>query len=237
MKVRNKVGRLVGVLILLHLVVGLFVPFLIVDRIRRPAGLLAGAAANAGQLRVAILLFVIGSAFATAIAVTAWPLIRRYSSGMALWLLALGVASFILQMVDNGALLSLLSLSQEYARAEVAKAEVLESLGILANAIRKWAHLMYLLVAVSWILLLCATLFRFRLVPRLLSGLGLVGTMLQIYGVTLRAIFGYPMQMGLAMPLAPVYAAIGLWLIVKGFDEEHGNTENLSAATASPVTV
>ncbi len=138
---------------------------------------------------------------------------------MAYWLLALATAGFALQAVDNGALLSILSLSQEYAQAGAAKSELFQSLGLVAGAARKWAHYSYLLVAVSWLFLLYCLLYRFRLVPRALAALGLVGCLLQISGVTLRGIFGYPPMTVLAMPLAPIHVAAALWLLVKGFPE------------------
>ena len=50
---------------------------------------------------------------------------------------------------------------------------------------------------------------------------GLVGSLLQIAGVTLRGLFGYPTETRLAMPLAPAYLAVALWLMIKGFDDRH----------------
>ena len=64
-------------------------------------------------------------------------------------------------------------------------------------------------------------LFRFRLVPRVLAVLGLIGSLLQISGVTLPALLGYAPETRLAMPLAPAYVALAVWLMVKGFDERH----------------
>jgi hypothetical protein len=54
-----------------------------------------------------------------------------------------------------------------------------------------------------------------------LAALGLVGSLLQIAGVTLRGLLGYAPETRLAMPLAPAYVALALWLIVKGFNERH----------------
>jgi hypothetical protein len=212
-------GRIVGMLLLLHLAAALTVPFILLDRVRGSAGFLANAAASSAQLRAAVLLLFAGSAVAIGIAIEALPIFRRYSSAMALWLLALAIAGFSLQAVDNGALLSTLSLSQEYAKAGAAKAELFQALAVVVGAARKWAHYSYLLVLGSWIFLLFSLLYRFRLVPRVLAAFGLVGSMLQIMGVTLRGILGYPPETRLAMPLAPAYLALAVWLMVKGFDE------------------
>lgn len=217
----KSVGRVVGMLLLVHFAAALIVPFVLLDRVRGSAGLLANAAGSPLQVRVAVLLLFAGSAVAIGVAIAAWPVFRRYSSAMALWLVALAVAGFSLQAVDNGALLSMLSLSQEYANAGAAKAELFQALGVVAGSARKWAHYAYLLVAVSWLFLLYSVLYRFRLVPRALAALGLVGSMLQITGVTMPGLLGYSPLTVLAMPLAPIHITLAIWLMAKGFDEQH----------------
>lgn len=214
-----RVGRVTGGLLLAHLAAGLVVPFVLLDRVRAGGGFLVNAAANPGQMRAAVILLFTGSAVAIAVGIAAFPVVRRHSLAAGLWLIALAVAGFSLQAVDNGGLLSLLSLSQEYASAGAGRSDVFQALGIVVGAYRKWAHYSYLLVVGSWILLLFASLFRFRLVPRALAGIGVVAALSQIAGVTLRALFGYPPETRMAMPLAPVYVALALWLLVKGFRE------------------
>jgi hypothetical protein len=210
---------MVGVLLLAHFVGALIVPFVMLERVRGSAGLLANAAGSPDQIRAAVLLLFAGSVLAVGITIAALQVFRQQSEAMAFWLLSLAVAGFSLQAVDNGALLSILSLSREYAEAGAAKADLFQALGLVAGAARKWAHYTYLLVAVSWILLFCSVLFRFRLVPRPLAAFGLVGCLLQIAGVTLRGLWGYPPETRLAMPLAPAYVALAVWLLVKGFPE------------------
>jgi hypothetical protein len=215
-------GRAVGILLVIHMAAGLIVPFVLLDRVRGSAGLLANAAGNAGQMRAAVLMLFAGSAMAIGITVAALPVFRRYSSAMALWLLALAVTAFTLQAVDNTALLTLLSLSQEYATADAAKAELLQAQSVVAGSARRWAHYSALLAVGCWIFLLYSLLFRFRLVPRTLAGFGLIASLGQITGVTLRGLLGYAPMTVLAMPLAPAYVALAVWLMVKGFDERHG---------------
>ena len=221
----KSVGRTVGVLLLLHLAAGLTVPFILLHPLVAPSGFLANAAGVPNQVRIAVFLLFVGSALAIGIASTAWTVLRQYSSTTALWLLALAVASFSLQAVDNAHLLSMLSLSQEYAKAAPDKANLFEALAVVVGSARKWSHYSFLLVVGSWIFLLCGLLYRFRV----LAAAGLVGSALQIAGVTLRGLWGYPPETRLAMPLAPAYVALALWLIVKGFDERHRPLESESA--------
>jgi hypothetical protein len=170
---------------------------------------------------VAVLLLFAGSAIPIAIASAAWSVLRQYSSAMSLWLLALAVASFSLWAVDGAHILSMLSLSQEYAQAGAAKTELFLNLALVVSAARKSAHFTALLVAVSWMFLLFTVLFRFRLVPRALAAFGAVTSVLQIAGVSLPGLLGYSPEMRLAMPLGPAYVALAVWLLVKGFDDRH----------------
>ena len=220
MKSAKSAGRIAGLLLLIHLAAGLTIPFILLGPIIMP-GFLESAARNSVQLRAAVLLLFVGSAVSIGITIAALPVFQRYSSAMALWLVALAVSSFSLQAVDNGALLSMLSLSQEYAKLDAAKAELFQALAIVVGSARKWAHYTFLLVVGSWIFLLYSLLYRYKLVPRALAGFGLVGSMLQITGVTLRGLLGYRPETRLAMPLAPAYVALAVWLMVKGFDERH----------------
>jgi hypothetical protein len=218
---RKNVGRTVGVLMLLHLAAGLTAPFILLHPLIAPPGFLTNGAGIPNQVRAAVLLLFVGSAIAIGIASTAWPVFCQHSSAMALWLVALAVASLSLQAVDNAHLLSMLSLSQEYAKVGADKADLFQAPAVVAGSARKWSHYSFLLVVGSWILLLCSVLYRFRLVPRALAAFGMVGSMLQIAGVPLRALWGYPPETRLAMPLAPAYVALALWLIVRGFDERN----------------
>ena len=214
-------GRTVGTLVLLHIAAGLTLPFILVDQVRQPPGFLENAAGSSGQVRAAVLLLFVGSAVAIGIAVAALPVFRRYSSAIALWLVALAVAAFSLQAVDNGALLSMLSLSQEYAKVGAAKTELFQTLGGVVGSARKWTHYTYLLVLGAWLLLLFSSLYRFRLVPRALAVFGLSATMLQMAAITLRGLLGYPPETRLGVPLGFAYVSLAVWLILKGFDEQH----------------
>lgn len=213
------IGRKVGILLILHLAVGLVAPFAILHAVLDSRGFLVAAADSAVEMRTAVLLAFAGSALAIGIAVATLPFVSRYSGAMAWWLVALAVAGFTLQAVDNGRIMAMLALSQEYARAGSRRPELFQALALVVGAARKWSHFTYLLVAVSWIFLFFAVLYRFRLVPRVLALAGLVTSLMQIAGVSLRVIMGFPPEMRLAVPLGPCYLGLALWLIIKGFAE------------------
>jgi hypothetical protein len=219
MEAERTVGRALGVLLLAHLAAGLMVPYILLRPVVMPPGFLTNAAGSAAQIRAAVLLMFVGSAVAVGIAIAALPVFRRYSQAMALWLAVLAAVNFALQAVDSGAVLSMLSMSQEYAVAGAADAALYQAAGAAVGSIRRWAHYTHLLVLGSWIFVLHGLLYRFELVPRVLAGIGLVATVSQITGVTLRVILGYPGVGPMAMPLGVTYLALALWLMVKGFSQ------------------
>jgi hypothetical protein len=210
-------GRFTGILLLVHLAGGLMLPYILMQPAFAAPGFLENAAAHAGRIRAAVLLLFLGGAITVAIALTALPAFRRSGERLALLLVVLSAVNLALHAVENGALLSLLSLSQEYTVAGGADASPFQRLAAVVASARRWAHFTHLLVVGSWIFTLFIVLWRSRLVPRLLAGFGMLATLLQLTGVPLRAILGLELVTAMAMPLAPAYLAAAVWLMFKGF--------------------
>jgi Domain of unknown function (DUF4386) len=64
---------------------------------------------------------------------------------------------------------------------------------------------------------LCLLLFRTRLIPQVLAGLGVVGYVLHAAG-SISEIFGLPLSLFLLIPGALFEIGIAFWLIIKGFN-------------------
>jgi hypothetical protein len=78
---------------------------------------------------------------------------------------------------------------------------------------------------------LCLLLFRTRLIPQLLAGLGVFGYVLHAAGAV-SEIFGLQISLYLLIPGAIFEISIALWLIIKGF-----NAAALARGSASRATV
>jgi hypothetical protein len=72
------------------------------------------------QLDVAVLLRLLIEALWLGIAVMAFPLFFRYSRTLTLWFVALAVVVLASAVVENAAVMSMVSLSEAYARANTA---------------------------------------------------------------------------------------------------------------------
>lgn len=212
-------GRTVGLLLLFELAAALTLPFILWRSLITSQGYLTGAAENAVQIRAGVALSFVGAALTVSLAITAWPVFRRYSNATALWFLAACIFSGTLDAVHNATVLSMLSLSRNYVTEGAANPALYQALSVVVATTRRWAHVTQLVGFGVWIFVFYSTLLRFALIPRALAALGLTGIVLQFTGVTLMMFLSRSVITGLALPLLPVQITVAVWLMVKGFKE------------------
>lgn len=218
MRSAKSVGRLIGILLFVQLG-GLIVPFVLLRPLTTgPRDFLANAAGSSSQIKLAVFLLFANCALTIGIAIVALPVFRQYSDRMALLLVAVGVIMFSLQAVDNVHVLSMLSLSQQYAQAGGTN-ELFQTLAAMVGATRRWAHYSELLVIDAWLFVLYSLLYRFALVPRALAAFGLITVMLHFTGIPLLLFLGYSSVTLMGVPMALSHIALALWMIAKGFKE------------------
>lgn len=217
----TRVGRTVGVLLLVQLATGLLTPYIIlVPLTGPPAAFLEAAAPMETQVRLSLLLLVVGGAAPVAATIAIWPAVRAVSPRLGLWLAVIGVTSFVLQLVENAHWLWMLSVSQTWAAADPETGAVLAALAPVVRSAWRWAHYTHILVVVGWLFLLFALVYRCRLAPRPLAMLGIGTCLLHSAGITLPVFAGYRMP-GAAlfgMPLGVAILLLSGWLMTRGFD-------------------
>lgn len=218
MRDAKSTGRIIGLLLFVQLA-GLIVPFVLLRPLTMGSqNYLANAAGYSFQIKTAVFLLFANCALTIGITIAAFRVFRQYSEAMTLWLFAVSVIMFSLQAVDNVHVLSMLSLSQQYAQAG-GPAELFQTLATAVGSTRRWAHFTELLVIDCWIFLLYSVLYRFRLVPRSLAAFGLITVMLHFTGIPLPGFLGYSSVTLLGVPMALSHMALALWLLTKGFEE------------------
>lgn len=219
MKSAKTTGRTVGLLLLLHLITGLMVPYMLLQQLSRPRTLAEISLANPLQVRLAVMMLFVGGALTIAIAIIGMPVFRKSSYALALWLFGLAIVNFALQGGEIAGYMSLFTFSQNYVSANAADLGVYELVGATVRSAWKWIHYTHLLIMVAWIFSLGVMLGRSALAPRILAVLLVITSVLQITGITLPQFLGYPSPnlMAMGMPLGFVYLALSVWLMIKGF--------------------
>lgn len=232
MSIEKTTGRTIGVLLLAQGVGSIIVNLVLLAPVISPPGFLVNAAANPLNVSFAVLVGLVAGALSVAIAITALPLFRRYSEAMALWVLALGIVGLSLTVVENSAVMSLLSFSQAYAAAGQADAATFEAMRVVVASSRNWAHYTHLIVGGATYLVFYAVLYRFALVPRALAAVGLLAVALQITAVSM-PILGFKIVMLMIMPMGLAHLALALWLAVRGFNVRLQPGDNLDSMRES----
>lgn len=216
METARTAGRIVGVLIFVQVVTGVLVNFVLTAPLSGSPGFLLSAAAHSSQIAFSVLLGLGMAALSVGIAVTAFPVIRQYAQGMALWLLALASVSLAVTAVEQISVMSMLSLSEAYAKAGATERETFQGLRIVVASARNWSHYVSLVIAGSTIFVLYSALYRFALVPRALAAFGMAAAALQIIAVAM-PLFGTSIVFLMLAPLGVSQLVLALWLIAKGF--------------------
>ena len=211
-------ARTIAILLLLQMACGPVVNFVLLQPVIGHGAFLENAAAHPLQIAIAVIMGLAMSAFSVGIAIVASPVFRRYSQAMATWLLAIAVAALALAAVEYVGVLSMLSLSQAYAKADAADTHLLQTLAVTVTSPRNWAHYLGLIFAGSFAGVLYATLFRFALVPRVLAAFGIFAALLEIIGVAM-PLFGRGVVFPMLAPLGLAHLSLMIWLIAKGFAE------------------
>ena len=141
---------------------GYLVNFGLTAALHGSPGFLVSAAPHATEIAFSVLVGLIEGALPVAIAITAFPLFRSYSSAGALWLLVLasvGLAGALLEQIN---VMGMLSLSEAYAAANAVEQERFQALRAVVAATRNWSHYIGLIVSGSTILVRYAILLRPR---------------------------------------------------------------------------
>jgi hypothetical protein len=219
MSTARSAGRAAGLLLLAQGIGAALTNFVLPQPAFAAPGFLVNASPHALRLGASVLLGIVTGALALAIAITVLPILRKYSERMAFAFLALATAAMALAVVENGTVMSLLSLSKAYAASNGAEPALFEGLRGVVAASRNWAHFTHIVVGGATVFVFYAALYRFAMVPRALAGFGMAAFALQIATVSM-PFFGIPVRFALLAPAGIANLALAAWLVGRGFSDK-----------------
>jgi hypothetical protein len=184
---------------------------------------LVSVSANGNQVIFGALLAVVGAAASASIAISLYPVLKRYSQGLALGAVGFRLIEGVLYIVGVVGLMLLLTLSQEFVKAGAPSSSYFQTLGALILAGYHFVNNAGAVMAFSLGAMMYYYIFyRTRLVPLWLSGWGFVGAaMCMVSGVLVMfSLIGAfsTSQVVLALPIGVQEMVLAVWLIVKGFN-------------------
>jgi hypothetical protein len=235
----RRTARIAGVLYLLTFV---SIPTLaLYQPVKEHADFVLGAGSDTGLLWGALSEVVVGLC-GIGTAVVLFPVLKRQSEAAALGLVTARVLETSLIFAGVISLLSLLTLRNDVAGTAGADPAALVTIGSSHVAVYNWTFLLsQSLMPVACDLLLGYLLYRSRLVPRILPIVALVGAPL-LLASDIAVFFGAYAQVsplaGLAaLPVAAFEFALGVWLVVKGFNPSSPLLAQPSADAGIPAPI
>ncbi len=217
MNTNIKTARIVGALFIIA-TVAYSLSVILLDPILSGSDYLTMASANEYQVMIGALLVLIDAVAVASIAIVIYPILKKHHETLALGYVGARLAEGVLVIVNIITILTLLTLSQEFVKAGAPDASNYQTLGIVLIAAGDWAFLFGLGLAFSLsALTLNIVLYRSKLIPRWLSGWGLVGAVLVFANFLLYSFSIDPVEI-LFLPIAVQEMVFAVWLIAKGFN-------------------
>jgi hypothetical protein len=230
MNTNRKTAIIVGVLYIIGTVAGVLSMFITGVLLDAP-DYLNTVASNASQVGLrALIVLVMGLPLAMVPAMM-FPILKRQNEALAIgYVIFRGALETFTYIATALCWLLLVVVARQYADSGVAVASQFSSLGILLIKARDPILAVQDIVFSLGALMFYYLLYQTRLIPRWLSGWGLIGAIL--YGaVGLIYVFTGTTLVIVLMPLALQEMVMAVWLIVKGFNPSA--IASLSAKTAT----
>jgi hypothetical protein len=215
----QRAGRIIGGVIIVQMVGGFLLNFVLEAPLFGAPGFLVNGAPHAPQIAVAALSGLVTEGLWLVTAATVFPFFWQRSQALAVGLMALAAVLLAAAVLESAGVMSMLSASEAYAKADAAGRGQFDVVRIAVASARNWAHFIARILDGVTLFVFYAGLYRYALIPRLLAGLGLVAVPLMISGL-LMPFFGHEVIFPLLAPLGLSQLMLALWLIAKGFRDE-----------------
>jgi hypothetical protein len=222
MNTYRRTAIIVGVLFLLGFA-GVAGPVIVKPILDGP-GYLARISENQNLVLVGVLCQLIMAFACAGIAIGLYPILKQYSQSLALGAVGFRLIENVFAIVSALGLLSLLSLSQQSVGADALAVTALQTVGDLLLAVRFWASLV--VSQPGWVIgatMYYYVFYRSNLIPRWLSGWGLVAILLHFTSVFVTMFtqtdpFSGSLTILMNIPAGLQELTLAVWLIVKGFN-------------------
>lgn len=229
MNTNKKTAISVGVLMLLATVTYMTGSGLLQSTLNLPDYLL-NIYTNRAQVIFGVFLEFIDAAAVVGIGILMFPILKKHNEAIALGYAGTRIIEFILIIVSGISLLLLIPLSQEYAQVGASDVAYFQTLGNLFIEQSDLAFQIAMIALGLGSLPFCYLLYKSKLIPRWLSGLGFIGYAALLAGGLL-VIFGSNLNLVLYIPGGLFELIFPIWLFVKGFNLSAIASDSAKTAT------
>jgi hypothetical protein len=176
--------------------------------------------AHANQTAGGVLLWIISAFTSAGIAIAMYPVLKEQNAGLALGSVIFRALEAAFYMLEIVILLSLLTLGQQFNTVGTADRTSLQVIGNLLVSVRDQAGWVAVFAFCVGAFMYYYVFFQSRVIPRWLSGFGIVAITLMMAACVLVLFSGNRVTSYILLwaPIAVQEMVLAVWLIVKGFN-------------------
>jgi hypothetical protein len=176
--------------------------------------------AHPSQVAAGALVYIIAFLACAGIAIAMYPVMKEANAGLALGSVVFRAIETVFYLVGVVCLLSLSTLGQQLTAAGAADGTSLQAIGNALLSVHDHAGLLAVFAFCLGAFMYYTLFFQSRLIPRWLSGFGIVAILLMTAACVLALFSGNRITsyIPLAAPIALQEMILAVWLIVKGFN-------------------
>ena len=220
MNSNRKTAIVVGILFISATILGFSSLFL--TPILNTPDYLSRIFANENRILIVSLIKIIAAFACAGIAISLYPVLRKYNEGLALGSVGFRIAEGMLYVFGSIGVLVLLPLSQEFIKAGMPGTSYFQTLANSLLSMRDWTGILAVITFGAGALMYYAIFYQSKLIPRWLSGWGLIAAALCLISGILVMFniidFFTPVQIAINIPIALQEMVLAVWLIAKGFN-------------------
>jgi hypothetical protein len=189
--------------------------------------------ANTNQVAIGALLYIVAFFASAGIAIAMYPVMKGSNAGLALGSVVFRALEAVFYLVGLLCLLSLPTLGQQFTIAGAADRTTLQAMEDLLMNVKGHAGLLGVFAFSVGAFMYYYLFFQSRLIPRWLSGFGIVAIILMMVACVLALFSGnlITSYIFLAFPIFLQEMVLAVWLIVKGFNPPVSITGSAKTAT------
>jgi hypothetical protein len=178
---------------------------------------------NPTTVQMSIAGYLIEAAGIVLLTVLLYTTLKKQNKIIARWAFGLWIVEAVFVAFRQISTFSLLFTSQEFVKAGAPDSSYFQTLGGLFFGSTQFIYSAQMVFYCIGGILFYYLFFKSKFVPRVLSLWGIIAASLGFIG-TLFEIFNYDVPMYIFLPLLPFELAIGVWLMVKGFNSSAINS-------------
>ena len=155
-----------------------------------------------------------------------FPVLKKHSETLALGYVVFRLFEAVLFVLGEINELLNINLSQQYLTNQGANAAYLQNTGSSIQAWNDWTFSFYILIFSIGAMMLYTVLYRSKIIPRFISGWGLISAVLIFTGALLGMLElnlnfpGMSFELIFVIPIAIQEMVMALWFIFKGFNQK-----------------